>query len=75
MTLSEIWEAIESGITVYWSNEAYKIHPIKSNGSKYAKETEKNGMALRCTCTRNYFGSLLAKKEFSKCFIKKETGK
>ena len=69
MKLSDIWKAIDEGKTVCWENESYEIHPVDSNGSKYAKQTERGAKALRCSCVSNYFGSYLNEDEFSKCFV------
>ncbi len=69
MKISEIWKAIDEGKTVCWVHEGYEVHPVESNGSKYAALTERNGKALRCSCVENYFGGYLSESQLDKCFV------
>lgn len=69
MTIEKIWKAIEQGKTVIWSSEAYEVHPVLSNGTKYSKPSEKGKYALRVTCISNWFGSLLHEEEIKACKI------
>jgi hypothetical protein len=71
MKLNEIWQAIDKGDTVCWYNELYQVKAVDSNGSKYAKVTERNRKALRVFCIENDFGAYLTKTELSSCFIQK----
>jgi hypothetical protein len=78
-TVKEAWAAIESGKTVYWNNEAYRLtlcevegaHGFNVETAKYQKthHSYKNNYVLRVTCTSNWFGSLLNENEVSQLFI------
>lgn len=68
-TAKQIWDAIDKGKTVCWMSEIYEVHSVESNGSEYAKPTERGDKALRCSCVENYFGSYLSPKEFKQCFV------
>lgn len=71
MKIKDIWEAIENEVEVCWENDLYYIHKIEvKEENEFNRDTYKNGFALRCTCKSNYFGSLLEKSEFKKCYIK-----
>lgn len=76
-TISEVWEAINQGKTVYWSNKAYKL-TIEDNNAFPAEFVARMGWdkhftmqdnkLLRVTCISNWFGSLLTENELSKLF-------
>ncbi len=63
MTVKQIWNNLDKGETVNWHSELYEVRSDKSNGSKYAKFSERNGYSLRIECTSNSFGSYLSKND------------
>lgn len=68
-TIDQVWDAIESGQEVFWSNESY--HLTVEDAQDYNPDfTKRNGKVLRVTCISNYFGSLLCENELSNLFIK-----
>ena len=69
LTVKDIWDALDSGKTVCWSNESYEVHPVVTNGSEYAKISERGYQALRVSCVANYFGGLIAIPALSACFV------
>ena len=66
-TFDDVWKEIDKGSEVYWKNPGYKVHPIPIHrGNK--PENSRGGMALRVTCTHNYFGSFLQSSEIGELF-------
>lgn len=73
-TIEQVWDAIDRGETVYWSNKSYAL-TIEDSELAWRKKqgfkipfSNRNGKCLRVTCTSNYFGSLLEPKELSNLF-------
>jgi hypothetical protein len=69
MTIDQIWEHIEKGSRVHWATTLYEVHRINSNGSRFAKVSERNSTALRVSCTDNYFGSYISEADAAQCFV------
>jgi hypothetical protein len=74
--LNEVWAAIDSGKTVYYGSEGYKL-TVEDTGVEWYKRqgldipfTNRDGKCLRATCIENWFGSLLLENEIGKLFIK-----
>lgn len=66
----EIWSLIESGETVHWANDTYKIYVEPIQIPAHGRYTERMGSTLSARCIENYFGSLLGPDEISACYIK-----
>lgn len=75
MQLEQVWQALEEGKTVYWTNKSYKItiEPLnrewrESNGFEIPFSA-KGEQCLRVTCISNWFGSLLDPSELNSLFV------
>lgn len=69
-TLQDLWNDIEAGVKVYWSNESYQV--LVQNDPVSCKDmfSHKDGKMLRVTCMSNWFGSRLDKNEITSCYRK-----
>lgn len=81
-TIDQVWEALDSGKTVYFNNESYKIYiernPKTISGEKnpyYSSESRsfstRNEEMLAVRCISNHFGSVISPSDLSHLFIKK----
>ena len=72
--INEVWNAIESGQDVYWSNQSYKltIEPVNREWRQAQgfaiPFSAKGEFCLRVTCISNWFGSLLLEDEIKALF-------
>jgi hypothetical protein len=75
MNIEQVWEAVESGKTVYWHNKSYKVYIQEVTQNSFVTEyqtkhhTFKNGKVLSVRCISNYFGGLMDEKELSSLFV------
>lgn len=75
-TIAEVWEAVDAGKRVYWSNDAYAltVEPVnrewrERNGFEIPFSA-KGAVCLRVTCLSNWFGSLLIETELGALYTK-----
>ena len=76
--LNQVWAAIDQGLTVYWSNDAYQLTIENAHSEEYRLRmgwdktfSQRDDKALRVTCMSNYFGSFLGANEISSLYTKK----
>lgn len=65
-TIEQVWSDIDSGKTIFWSNELYKVIPetiIKDNSFQENHFTRKGNTLLSVRCIENYFGSVMDKTD------------
>jgi hypothetical protein len=65
-SVSEVWDAIDAGKTVYWSSKAYKVFvepdlmPERTKELDFRQYAERNGSILAVRYIENYFGSIIS---------------
>lgn len=76
-TIQDVWSAVDKGLPVYWSNDAYQLTIEDAKvGTSECREywlnhfTFRDGKLLRVTCTSNWFGSLLNESDLSRLYTK-----
>jgi hypothetical protein len=78
-TVEQIHGALDQGLTVYWTNTAYKVYrtadamphiTAKHEGRQFSL---RNGMLLEVRCIENYFGGILNPSDVSALFVQSET--
>lgn len=80
MTIEEIWEAIEKGKTVHWSNSRYHVAPVPvfySYSEDYIRAQEshisfkdKQVLVVRCDdFEKTGFQSRIEETELNDCFM------
>ena len=71
-SISQVWDAINQGKTVYWASDAYQLvrEPAPPQLTKYSEYSLNNGKCLRVTCMDNWFGSWLSEKELGSLYVK-----
>lgn len=73
-TIEQVWQAIDKGLTVYWSNTAYKVYiePNPKSSPYYnsinRQYSTRNEQLLSIRCISNYFGSIIHESELSQLF-------
>lgn len=69
LNINEVWEDLNKGKTIYWSNLGYKIYISKSD-CEYQNEhfSNKQGRVLEVRFIETYWGGLIEKTEVSGLF-------
>ena len=70
MTLNQVWDAVDQGLTIYWGNRAYAVYVEKADG-EYQKNhfTNRNGKVLGIRYIETYWGGLMCPEEMSELFL------
>ncbi len=71
--ITEVWNALDNGITINWSNDGYKVYienAIVDNEYQAKHFTNRNGKVLSIRFIENYFGSLIDESELNKLYVK-----
>lgn len=75
-TISQVWEIIDQGKTIYWSGDAYEVvvqpdhQPERTQSHEPRRLIERNGELLEVRCMSNWFGSILHESELGSLYTK-----
>lgn len=74
--IEQVWSAIDRGLIIYWSSDAYQL-TIEDSMLDWRKRqgfnipfSNRDDKCLRVTCMSNWFGSLLTQDELSQLYTK-----
>ena len=74
-TITQVWEALDKGQTVFWANKAYKVFVEPNLGSPETvncdarKFSRRGAQILSARCISNHFGSVLQESDLSSLFV------
>ena len=73
MDVKQVWSALDKGLKVYWSNDAYQVVVETADCEyQYNHFTNRNGKVLCIRHTENWFGGLMDQAELGALFLKIE---
>ena len=70
-TMNDVWMAIYSGKTIYWSSMSYRVLVSEDPCPEKKMSSNRGVHSLRVTCMSNWFGSRLDESELGALFTEK----